>query len=54
MSRIAKPTKRSKKMRRLGFSQVLHPDQDEAFDVDPKMECIRALIPLGLMHVHEL
>jgi transposase-like protein len=34
--------------------QVIRPDQYEAFDVDSKLECIRALIPLGLMHVQEV
>ena len=33
---------------------VIPPDQYEAFDVDTKLECIRALIPLGLMQVHSL
>jgi len=52
MSSIAKPTTRSKKTTRLGAVQVIRRDQYEAFDVDSKLECIRALIPLGLMHVH--
>jgi putative transposase len=51
MSSIAKTTTRSKKTTRLGPVQVLRPDQYEAFDVDSKLECIRALIPVGLMHV---
>lgn len=54
MSSIAKPTTRSKKTKRLGPVQVIRPDQYEAFDVDSKVECIRALIPLGLMHVREV
>ena len=54
MSSIAKPSKRSKKVKRLGPAQVLRPDQYEAFDVDSKLECIRALIPIGLMHVQEV
>lgn len=54
MSSIAKTQKRSKKTNRLGPVQVLRPDQYEAFDVDSKVECIRALIPLGLMHVQEV
>jgi transposase-like protein len=54
MSSIAKPTTRSKKTKRLGPVQVIRPDQYEAFDVDSKLECIRALIPLGLMHVQEV
>ena len=51
MSSIANPTTRSKKTTRLGAVQVIRLDQDEALDVDSKLECIRALIPLGFMHV---
>ena len=54
MSSTTETKKRSKKTRCLGPVQVLRPDQYEAFDVDSKMECIRALIPLGLMHVQEV
>ncbi len=54
MRSIAKTTKRSKKTRRLGPVQLLRPDQYEAFDVDSKLACIQALIPLGLMRIHEL
>lgn len=54
MSSIAKTTTRSKKTKRLGPVQVIRPDQYEAFDVDSKLECTRALIPLGLMHVQEV
>jgi transposase-like protein len=34
--------------------KVLRPEQYEAFAVDTKVECIRALIPLGLLHVQAL
>ena len=54
MRSITETTKRSKKTRRLGPVRVLRPDQYEAFDVDRKLECIRALIPLGLRHVQEV
>ena len=54
MKSIAKTTRRSKKTRRLGPVQVLRPDQYEGFDVETKIECIRALIPLGLLHVQAL
>ena len=54
MSSIAKATKRSKKTKRLGPVQVLRPDQYAGFDVETKVECIQALIPLGLMRIHEL
>ena len=54
VSSITKTTKRSKKTKRLGPGRVMRPEQYEAFDVNSKLECIRALIPLGLMHLHEL
>ncbi len=54
MKSIAKTPKRSKKTKRLGPAQVLRPDQYDAFDVETKLECIRALIPLGLLHVQAL
>ena len=39
----------------IGALQVIQSDQyEEAFDVGSKLECIRALIPLGLMHVQEV
>ena len=34
--------------------QVLRPEQYEGFDVETRVECIRALIPLGLLHVQAL
>jgi transposase-like protein len=51
---MANLQKRSKKTTRLGPVQVIRGEQYEAFDVDSKVECIRALIPLGLMHVQEV
>lgn len=54
MSSIAKSKTRSKKTKCLGAPSVLQSDHYEAFDVDSKVECIRALIPLGLMHVQEV
>ncbi len=54
MSSIAKATKRSKKTRRLGPAQVLRPEEYESFDVEARVECIRALIPLGRLHVQAL
>lgn len=54
MSSIAKSKTRSKKTKCLGAPSVLRSDHYEAFDVDSKVECIRALIPLGLMHVQEV
>lgn len=54
MSSIAQSKKRSKKTRRLGAIQVFRQEQYEALEVDSKLECIQALIPLGLMRIHEL
>jgi putative transposase len=54
MRSIAKTPNRSKKTRRLGSVKVLRPEEYEAFAVDTKVECIRALIPLGLLHVQAL
>ena len=54
MSSITKTPKRSKKTKCLGDVPVLRPDQYAALEVDSKVECIRALIPLGLMHVQEV
>lgn len=54
MSSIAKIKRRSKKTKRLGPAQIIRPEQYEDFDVNSKVECIQALIPLGLMRIHEL
>ncbi len=54
MSSIAKTTTRSKKTKRLGRVRVIRPEQYAAFAVNSKVECIQALIPLGLMRIHEL
>ena len=54
MSSIAETKKRSKKTKRLGPAHVLRSDQYAAFDVNSKLECIQALIPLGLMRIQEL
>ena len=54
MNRITKVTKRSKKTKRLGPVQVLRPEEYAGFDVETKIECIQALIPLGLMRIREL
>ena len=53
MSSLANTTTRSKKTRRLGAVRVIRPEQDEAFDVNSKVECSQALIPLGLMRFQE-
>ena len=42
-----------KKSRRLGEVEVISREEYSDFDLDAKVEAIRALIPLGLMHVQE-
>ena len=54
MSSIAKPTQRSKKIRCLGADAVVTAEHYANLEVDSKLECIRALIPLGLLHLHDL
>ena len=51
MSSLTETRKRSKKTKRLGPAQILRPEQYEGFDVETKVACIQALIPLGLMQV---
>ncbi|MEC4679736.1 MAG: transposase [Nitrospirota bacterium] len=54
MSSIAEIKRRSKKAKRLGPVRVIRAEQYADFDVNSKVECIQALIPLGLMRIHEL
>src|SRR3990172_10855416 len=43
-----------KRKQRLGEVQVVGGEEYGELDLDAKVELIRSLIPLGLMHVHEL
>jgi len=54
MRSITKTMTRSKKTKRLGPVEVLRPEAYADFDVETKVECIQALIPLGLMRIREL
>ncbi len=54
MSNIAEIKRRSKKAKRLGPVRVIRAEQYADFDVNSKVECIQALIPLGLMRIQEL
>jgi len=51
MSSLTETTKRSKKTKRLGPARIIRAEQYEGFDVETKVACIQALIPLGLMQV---
>jgi transposase-like protein len=46
--------KQRKKSRVMGEVEVVRRDEYEDRDLDAKVELIRGLIPLGLMHAHEL
>jgi len=54
MSSVLRSIKKRKKSRRLGEVEVISREEYADFDVDSKVEMIRALVPLGLMHVAEL
>ena len=51
---LLRTVKKRKKVRRLGEVEVVNREGYADLDVDSKVEMIQALVPLGLMHVHEL
>ncbi len=51
---VLRSVRRRKKKQCLGEVKVLSREEYAELDVDSKVEAIRALVPLGLMHVHEL
>ena len=54
MGSLLRTVKKRKKSRRLGEVAVVEREEYRELEVDAKVEMIRALVPLGLMHVHEL
>ena len=54
MRSLLRSVKKRKKSRVLGEAEVMSREQYTGQDVDTKIEMIRALVPLGLMHVEEL
>ena len=54
MRSLLRTAKKRKKSRRLGEVEVVGREEYRELEVDCKVEMIRALVPLGLMHVHEL
>lgn len=54
MGSLLRKVKERKKSRRLGEVEVTERAEYTELEVDSKVEMIRALLPLGLMHVHEL
>jgi len=54
MRSLLRTAKKRKKWRRLGEVEVVGREEYRELELDSKVEMIRALVPLGLMHVHEL
>ena len=51
MRSVLRSVRKRKKSRRLGEVDIIRREEYAGFDVDAKVEMIRALVPLGLMHV---
>ena len=54
MESVLRSVRKRKKVRRLGEVKVMEREEYVEFDLDAKVEAIRALVPLGLLHVNEL
>jgi transposase-like protein len=54
MRSLLRSVKKRKKSRRLGEVEMVGRAEYGELELDSKVEMIRALVPLGLMHVHEL
>lgn len=54
MSSVVRSVRKRKKSRVLGEVHVVRREAYEGLEVDTKVELIRALVPLGLMHVQQL
>ena len=54
MGSVLRTVRKRKKSRRLGKPEVMAQEKYGELEMDVKVEMIRSLIPLGLMHVHEL
>jgi putative transposase len=53
MSSVLRSVRKRKKSRRLGEVEIIRREEYAEFDLDARVEAIRALVPLGLMHVAE-
>lgn len=54
MSSFPRMVRRSKKTKRIGEAEVILKEDVEGLDLDPRVELIRALIPLGLAEIYAL
>ena len=53
MSSVLRPVRKRKKGRTLGRVEIIRREDDAELEFDAKVELIRSLVPLGLMHVAE-
>ena len=54
MSSVLRPVRKRKKSRTLGPVEIIRREDYAELEVDAKVELIRSLVPLGLMHVEEV
>ena len=54
MGSVLRAVRKRKKSRRLGEVEIVNREEYADFAMDSKVEMIRALVPLGLMHVEEM
>ena len=54
MSSVLRPVRKRKKGRTLGRVEIIRREDYPDLELDAKVEFIRSLVPLGLMHVEEL
>ena len=54
MKSVLRSVKKRKKVRKLGRLEIIDRKQYAELELDPKVELIRSLVPMGLMHVQEV
>jgi len=54
MSSVLRSVRKRKKNRKLGEVEIVGREEYADLDLDAKVELIRSLVPMGLMHVYEL
>ena len=53
MNSVLRPVRRRKKGRTLGRVDIMRREDYADLELDAKVELIRSLVPLGLLHVEE-
>ena len=51
---VLRAVRKRKKVRKLGRVEIMRREDYADLELDAKVELIRSLVPLGLMHVEEL